>query len=164
MPAGSGDRVRSAIATAIAVASLTLASSPVAGAAFPGANGKIVFSGPEEGIATINPDDYLGSLELAPPVLRITDRFNGGAERDPATMTDWIQFVAMPVPCSATADTTVGSTCSVETTLDTVVPGMIRESKRTIWQLGQIVVRDVGVDDPSVTAYSTLAIQAVFVP
>jgi hypothetical protein len=107
--------------------------------------------------------DYLGSLELAPTIIRISDRFNGGAERDPATMADWIQF-AMPVPCSPTSDTTVGSTCSVATTLDTVVPGVVREGKRAVWQLGQIVVRDAGIDDPSVTAYSTLAVEGVFVP
>ena len=53
---------------------------------------------------------------------------------------------AFTVPCTTTADTAVGSTCSVSTTANAVTPGAIKESKRTIWELGQIDVLDGGPD------------------
>jgi Tol biopolymer transport system component len=85
--------------------------------------------------------DYAGALE-ARPVLRITDRDNapnpGGL--GPGTVTD--QPFPFAVPCTPTADTTVGSTCAVATTAETVVPGAVKEGKRTIWALDGFEVRD----------------------
>ena len=46
--------------------------------------------------------------------------------------------------CTATADTTVGSTCAITTTADTLVPGAITAGKRAIWQLGDLQVYDGG--------------------
>jgi hypothetical protein len=70
------------------------------------------------------------------------------------------------VPCAATTDTTVGSTCSVVTTADTLMPGAISAGVRTIWALGQIGVYDAGSDDvASTTADNTLfMVEGVFVP
>jgi hypothetical protein len=70
------------------------------------------------------------------------------------------------VPCAATADTTVGSTCSVNTTADAVAgAGAIKEGRRSIWQLGQARVNDGGADGVASTAPNTLfATQGVFVP
>jgi hypothetical protein len=106
--------------------------------------------------------DYLGRLELA-PVIRITDRRSGGAERDPATGFDLISF-SVPIPCTDTPSTPVGSTCDTQTSLDALSPGTIREGKRAIWELSEIVVRDGGIDDPRVDAYTTFAVPGVFVP
>ena len=105
--------------------------------------------------------DYLGTLELA-PVIRITDRRSGGAERDPATGST-ISFSA-PIPCTDTPSAPVGSTCDTQTSLDALSPGTIREGKRAIWELSEIVVRDGGIDDPRVDAYTTFAVQGLFVP
>jgi hypothetical protein len=86
-------------------------------------------------------EDYAGNLE-ARPSLRITDRDNtphpGGP--GPGTTTD----LAFPftVPCSVTPDPAVGSTCVVSTTADGVLPGAVKEGKRSIWQLEGFEVRD----------------------
>ena len=106
--------------------------------------------------------DYAGSLQLFTDI-RITDTFNGGLSRDPATARDWIQFF-VPIQCTATLDTTIGSTCAAQTTLNALMPGAIREGNRAIWQLGQIGVRDGGIDDPRVDAYTTFMVEGLFVP
>ena len=58
----------------------------------------------------------------------------------------------------------MGSTCAANTTADAVVPGSIAEGKRAIWELGQVGVRDGGIDDPRVDAYQTFMVQGLFVP
>jgi hypothetical protein len=47
-----------------------------------------------------------------------------------------------PLPCTATADTTVGSTCGFDTTIEALVPGAVKELERAIWHLGTIRVHD----------------------
>jgi hypothetical protein len=106
--------------------------------------------------------DYLGRLELA-PVIRITDRQSGGAARDPATGVDVISF-SVPIPCAETPSEPEGSTCGTQTSIDALAPGTIQEGKRAVWDLGQVVVRDGGIDDPQVDAYTTFAVQGLFVP
>jgi dipeptidyl aminopeptidase/acylaminoacyl peptidase len=85
--------------------------------------------------------DYSTALE-ARLRLRITDRDNtphpGGAGA--ATVTD-LPF-SFSVPCTVTADTTVGSTCSVKTSADAVASGAVKEGRRAIWELEHIDVRD----------------------
>ena len=69
------------------------------------------------------------------------------------------------MPCTVTAETNVGSTCSVSTTADAVTPGLLVEAKRTLIQLGQVKVFDGGSDGLAGTGGNTLfAIQGVFVP
>jgi hypothetical protein len=70
------------------------------------------------------------------------------------------------VPCAATGDTTVGSTCSVDTTADAVIgAGAVQEGVRTIWQLGQVRINDGGADGvASTTPNSLFMVQGVFVP
>jgi hypothetical protein len=106
--------------------------------------------------------DYTGQLQLV-PTLRITDKLNGSAPIDPATVAD-LDF-PVTIPCAATADTTVGSTSSVATTANAVLPGAVVEIKRTIMQLGQVRVFDGGSDGIAATAGNTLfADQGIFVP
>ena len=106
--------------------------------------------------------DYRGSLQLA-SVLRITDRRSGGTARDTATGVDVISWF-IPVPCAETPASPDGSTCETHTTLNSLTPSMIAGGKRTIWELGQITLRDGGIDDPQVDAYTTFAVQGLFVP
>jgi hypothetical protein len=114
--------------------------------------------------------DYVG--ELGGRIgLRITDKDNtpspGGA--GPGTVSD--AALAFTVPCTQTSgpftpDTTIGSTCNLSTTVNSVYPGAIVAGKRAIWQLGQIEVFDGGSDGlASTTADNRLFLdQGVFVP
>jgi hypothetical protein len=105
--------------------------------------------------------DYTGELQLR-PVLRITDRYNGPSESEPATTQD--SPFPVPVPCAATAGA-AGATCAVNTTFDAVVPGAVPEGKRSVWALDALAVMDGGPDGLAATAPNTLfARQGVFVP
>jgi glucose/arabinose dehydrogenase len=108
--------------------------------------------------------DYTGELRASVPT-RITDKDNpppaGGAPD--GTMTD--NQIAVTVPCGATPDPSVGSTCSVTTTVDAVTSGAVKEGMRANWQMGQIEVFDGGPDGDGDTTPNTLfAKQGIFVP
>jgi hypothetical protein len=106
--------------------------------------------------------DYTGELQVDASV-RITDRLNGPSQTEPATGT--VTNFPVTVPCAATASGTVGSTCSVSTTFNAVVPGAIVESQRAIWQLGETKVFDGGADGLASTTPNTLyADQGIFIP
>ena len=61
--------------------------------------------------------------------------------------------------------TTIGSTCSLNTTADAVLPGVVKETRRAIWQLGQVQVFDGGSDGVVSTTPNTLFLtQGIFVP
>jgi WD40 repeat protein len=105
---------------------------------------------------------YLGELEVR-VFLRMTDRHNGTSDSVPATATD-VPF-RFAVPCSGELDTTIGSTCTVSTTADGVVPGIVPEGKRSVWELGQVQVYDGGADGVAATPDNTLfAVQGFFAP
>jgi hypothetical protein len=105
--------------------------------------------------------DYTGQLQVDASV-RITDKQNGPSQAEPGTGDT---NFPVTVPCAATDATSVGSTCSVDTTFNAVTPGAIVESKRSIWQLGEVKVFDGGSDGLVSTAPNTLfAGQGVFVP
>lgn len=104
--------------------------------------------------------DYTGELQVS-QTLRVTDRNNGPGET--GTVSD-VGF-AVGVPCVATASTSVGSTCSVNTSADAVMPSSVVEGDRAIWQSGQVRVFDGGSDGVASTTGNTLfAVQGVFVP
>ena len=106
--------------------------------------------------------DYTGELK-ADQSLRITDSDNGAPPSNSGTTQD----LAFPVtmPCTTTADTTVGSTCAITTTADTLVPGAITAGKRAIWQLGDIQVYDGGAAGVAGASDATLFEgQGIFVP
>ena len=69
------------------------------------------------------------------------------------------------MPCTATADPSVGSECAVATSFDAIAPGSVPEGRRSIWQLGQVEVNDGGDDGIVATPGNTLfERQGVFVP
>jgi hypothetical protein len=106
--------------------------------------------------------DYLGELQMR-ITLRMTDRTNGLAGNEPATAFDVPLFFA--VPCTGTPDTTSGSSCAVNTTADAVIPGIVPEGKRSVWELGQVQVYDGGADGVAATPDNTLYLtQGVFAP
>jgi hypothetical protein len=108
-----------------------------------------------------NLTDYTGEL-LAQESARLTDKYNGYGGASATAKDLAYSFV---VPCSATADATIGSECALTTTADTLVPGAIKEGKRAVWELGQLQVFDGGSDGLASTAGNTLfEVQGVFVP
>jgi hypothetical protein len=106
--------------------------------------------------------DYTGQLQLVQS-MRMTDRSYGSAPVDPGTVSDF--NFATTMLCTATVDTNVGSSCSVATTADAVIPGAILETRRTVIELGQVKVFDGGSDGLAGTAGNTLfAVQGLFAP
>jgi uncharacterized repeat protein (TIGR01451 family) len=106
--------------------------------------------------------DYAGELEVQ-ATLRITDRLNTPSLNAPATGTD--TSIGFAAPCTPTASPSIGATCSISTTAEAIVPGMVTERKRAIWALGRVRVFDGGADGDTATGPNTLfAVQGVFVP
>lgn len=108
--------------------------------------------------------DFAGNLELSLES-RITDQGNGLSGDEAGTMEDF--FYVAVIPCGATADLSIGGTCTLNTTADTLVPGTIREGKRTIWaQSDHTHVFDAGPDADALTEDDNLlfATQGVYVP
>jgi hypothetical protein len=106
--------------------------------------------------------DYTGDV-LVNETLRITDRYNGPAQNEPGTMVEHA-FPVFP-SCQATADPAKGSDCSLTTTADSVIPGAIKEGKRTIWQFGRVSVFDGGADGaPNTAPNDVFLTQGIFVP
>ena len=106
--------------------------------------------------------DYTGQLQVD-QTLRITDRQNGPSQNEPGT----VQDAGFPVtaPCNATVSTTIGSTCSIATTANSLTPGAVTAGNRAIWELGQVKVFDGGPDSVAGTQPNTLfAEQGIFVP
>jgi hypothetical protein len=92
--------------------------------------------------------DYTGEMRTQ-MTLRMTDKINGTSGTDGATVQDFP--FSFTVPCSTTPPTTpgigsVGSTCSVATTANTLVPGMVQGGKRTVTHVGDLRVYDGGAD------------------
>jgi hypothetical protein len=109
--------------------------------------------------------DYTGVLD-AKFDLRITDRYNGGSGEEAGTLE--VPAFRLPfhlvVPCSPTAAADVGSTCAVSTTVDTLVPGTVREGKRAVWEIGQVQVKDGGADGATLDDNTLFLDQGLFVP
>jgi uncharacterized repeat protein (TIGR01451 family) len=107
--------------------------------------------------------DYTGELQ-GRVVLRITDRLNGTSQADSATVSD--TPFTFTLPCTVTGGTAnIGSTCALSTTADAIQPGIVREIKRSVWELGELLVLDGGPDDDAETADNTVFLrQGIFVP
>ena len=109
--------------------------------------------------------DYTGGLWVT-SIMRVTDRYNGNpgpGGPESGTMID-LPF-PIPVQCTETASADHGALCTVNTTMDAVIPQMVREGKRTIWELEQFVVNDGGQDgDISSQPNTPFLRQGVFVP
>ena len=110
--------------------------------------------------------DYTGEL-LATFQVRMTDRWNApaaGGGSDAGTGQE--VSLGRSFACAATASTSTGSTCSLTSSMNAIVPGLVKDTKRAIWQMGQVQVYDGGPDgDADTPAGDTLfAVQGIFVP
>jgi hypothetical protein len=70
------------------------------------------------------------------------------------------------VPPRSPLGANIGSTCSLTTTADALTGGTIIETRRTIWQLGDVQVLDGGPDGDADTAGDNTVFlrEGVFVP
>ncbi|MGH2980097.1 MAG: hypothetical protein ACRDLQ_10760 [Solirubrobacterales bacterium] len=111
--------------------------------------------------------DYTGELE-SNATIRITDHFNAvtaGGGTDPGTVVD-IPFPVNAI-CTSTADTSVGSTCTVSSTA--TQPGIPNQDwfngKRVVVEITEIHVFDGGADGHVGTGDNTLFMtQGIFIP
>ena len=71
--------------------------------------------------------DYAGNL-IFRLALRVSDRGTGTSEGLSGTVGD--SDISLPINCTTTGDSTIGSSCSINTTIDTLVPNFAREGKR----------------------------------
>ena len=111
--------------------------------------------------------DYTAALQLS-AVVRPTDRWNIGAGLEAATGID-LEAFNLPIrgiaQCTPTPDPSVGSTCSLNTTVNALAPGTVRAGSRTIWALRSVQVYDSGPDgEPTSDDNELFATQGVFVP
>jgi hypothetical protein len=110
--------------------------------------------------------DYTGELEVV-STLQVTDKFNSA---EPATQPfndtgTGATSLAVKVPCAATGSTSIGGNCSLTTTANAIHPGFVQETKRAMWQLGQVEVFDGGPDGLVSTTPNTVFMkQGIFVP
>jgi len=107
--------------------------------------------------------DYTGDLLLEINA-EISDRSNGGANGAATTQSYPARGT---VPCTATGDPTVGSTCSLSSTLDAMIgAGAVVEKKRAVWELGETKVLDAGADGVATTLgdNTTFAVSGLFFP
>jgi hypothetical protein len=96
-----------------------------------------------------NLTDYAGELRVQ-TTLRVTDRLNLPAGITPATTID--SPFGFTMTCLPTASDSIGSTCSAATHADAVMPGIVLEDKRSVWQLSKVQVYDGGADGDADTA------------
>jgi hypothetical protein len=92
--------------------------------------------------------DYTGRIGINVN-LQITDHRNAAEQPEHGTVQTFP--LAWSVQCVATIETTRGSACSTITSLNAILPGAVLETKRTIWEMGQVTVRDAG---PNGTGYA----------
>lgn len=107
--------------------------------------------------------DYTGELELVVGT-RITDTLNGPQAAEAGTLTDLELRAA--VPCAETADPLEGSTCELTTLLDALIPGVVVERSRAIWELAGATVNDAGADGDAGTPAdnAAFAVPGIFIP
>jgi Tol biopolymer transport system component len=95
--------------------------------------------------------------------LRVTDRSNGVSGTSAGTTTD-LDF-SVPVRCAATADTTLGADCKVETSADSVTPGAIKENNAAVLQVFRARLNDSGANGIAGDADDRLfATEGVYIP
>jgi hypothetical protein len=99
--------------------------------------------------------------------MRMTDRWNApvaGGGSDAAT----VQEIPLEASfaCGQTASTSIGSSCTLATSAQALVPGLVKDTKRAIWEIDRGKIYDGGADgDGDTPGDNTLfAVQGIFIP
>ena len=59
----------------------------------------------------------------------------------------------------------IGGTCTTNTTANAVVPGSVKDTKRGVVEIGQLIINDGGPDGNTATAPNTVfERQGIFIP
>ena len=107
--------------------------------------------------------DYSGEVQ-GNATIRISDHYNGPGLNEAATVTD----IPFPVTatCANTTATTIGGTCTANTSANAVVPGSVKDTQRAVVEIGQLLINDGGTDGQvATTADNTLfGVQGIFIP
>ena len=121
------------------------------------------------------PADYSGEVRLSFAV-RFTDHWNatapgGGTDAATAQGFHFDQALAssggtLAWPCAQSGSTSSGSTCNLDTSMNALLPGAVKEVKRAIWALDDVRVFDGGADGDGDTTFDngTFLRPGVFVP
>lgn len=114
--------------------------------------------------------DYVGKVSVRQTMV-VTDQSNSGEAPEPGSTVPFT--FEYPVDCVSTLSTTIGSQCDLNTTANAILPNMVVEGRRAMWNIGQVEIRDAG---PNGTGYAncpptcgdgdetTYLRQGVFVP
>jgi len=106
-------------------------------------------------------EDFEGTLSIRLP-LRVTDRGSTGTDAS-ATVIDFP--LGVPMGCSHDESTDIGSYCGNTTTVDALSPGIAKEGKRAIWEIGKVQLYEGGPpSSDSAWNWKPFATQGVFVP
>ena len=95
--------------------------------------------------------NYTGELRAEVP-LQITDKDNTPHPGGPGAATTQEFTFDIDATCAVVSDPSPHSECQTTTTADALIPGSIKEGRRSIWQLGQVIVYDGGADGDTATA------------
>jgi hypothetical protein len=112
------------------------------------------------------PADYSGEMRFS-FTFRLTDHWNAtapGGGTDPATVQDFA--FERSWACAQSGSSSTGSTCSLDTSMNALIPGGSKRSKRSIWALDAVRIFDGGADgDGDTTADNTVfARPGIFIP
>jgi len=95
-------------------------------------------------VRTSSGTDYVDPV-LFTATLRITDRANSPQGVASATAQDFT--LSIPFNCQATPETTHGSNCNLESSVEALVPGFAIEGKRAVIQSRGVSILDTGADE-----------------
>jgi hypothetical protein len=90
--------------------------------------------------------DFTGRL-LVRISVQITDKLNGASQTESATVEELP--IEVPVDCVAITGGE-GGRCNLTTSIDSLYPGALLDSKRAVWEYGDVTVSDPG---PNGTGY-----------
>jgi hypothetical protein len=94
---------------------------------------------------------------------RLSDLLNGSSESDPGTVADF-EF-PVPVDCVATADSSTGASCGMNTTAEAVMPGVVKEAKQMVVQAFRVRLNDSGLNGTRGDSDDrSFAMQGIYVP
>jgi hypothetical protein len=106
-------------------------------------------------------NDAVGTLVVHTD-LRVTDTFNAGGGSDGSATVVGHRLYA-GAPCVETAGPE-GATCSLDTSADALVPGIVREGRKAVWEIGEVRAYHSFGDDPHVFNPLVSFAQGIFIP